>query len=380
MERALYVPGPVPLPEPVRQAMLQPMLSRRSPDFSEIIIDVTKKLKDLTKTSTNSILIPASGTGAMECALQNILSPGDKVLALPCGVFGNRFAEIARRLGAIVIEENIDWGEGVDLERLPSLLRSNPSLKAILVTHNETSTGVVNPVQEIAAVIPENGPFLVVDAVSSLGAIPCYPEEWRFDALVSSSQKGLLCPPGIGLVWFSERVWDLVEKRGNSIGSYYFNLLDHREMLNLPLPTNPYTPPMSLYFALQASLDYISKESFDSWFIKKAEAAKIFVSGIQALGLEPFVEDPYFRSPAMSVVRIPNEKATSVQKDLRSFGIEIAAGMGQFKEKSVRIAHYHDGAHSETLMILSALYVSGKRNGIVVNDHFLKELQEYISM
>jgi len=380
MDRALYVPGPVPLPEPVKQAMLQPMLSRRSPDFSEVIIDVTKKLKDLMKTRTNSILIPASGTGAMECALQNILFPGDTVLALPCGVFGNRFAEIARRLGAKVIEENINWGEGVDVARIPSLLRSNSSVKAILITHNETSTGVVNPVKEIAAVIPENGPFLVVDAVSSLGAIPCYPEEWRIDALVSSSQKGLLCPPGIGLVWFNERIWKLVEKRGNSIGSYYFNLLDHREMLNLPLPTNPYTPPISLYFALQASLDYISKESYDAWFRKKANAAKIFLGGIQSLGLDPFVEDPYFRSTAMSVIRIPNEKATSVQKDLRSFGIEIAVGMGLFKENSVRIAHYHDFSLSETLMILSALYVSGKKNGIKVNDHFLKEFQENLSL
>jgi aspartate aminotransferase-like enzyme len=235
-------------------------------------------------------------------------------------------------------------------------VRSTPDASVRLLTQNDPSTGVFNRIDEITAALPkepENRPLVLVDGVSSVGAMPCFPEEWSVDGLAAASQKGLLTPPGLGLVWLSARGWAAVSKR--KCPSYYFDLVRQKRDLDKEAPENPYTPPVSLYYALDAALCTVLA---DDWFSLRARAARALATGIEALGFTLLVSDEKYRSPGVTAFYDPSGATRRVAENLQAMGIEPAGGQGKFKGRLIRMSHYHDVRWPEISLALGGLYAA----------------------
>ena len=203
----LRIPGPTPCPPEVLQAMAWPMVNHRGPEFQQMLNDVTEKLKQVFQTRNDVLILTGSGTGGLEAAAVNMLSPGDRVLSVSIGVFGDRFANIAQQFGAEVVPLKLEWGKAADPDAVKKALKDNPGVKAVLVTHNETSTGVTNDLAAISKVVKEAGKLLLVDAISSLGSINLPVDDWHCDVVVTGSQKGWMVPPGLAMVSVSPEAW-----------------------------------------------------------------------------------------------------------------------------------------------------------------------------
>jgi len=364
MKTHLFTPGPVDIPEEVLStACIQP-IGHRSSAFYELMESSQNKLSSLLRSQGPVVIIPSSGTGALEALCSNLIEEGDEVLSVSCGVFGDRFREIAALFGAKVIPLDIPLGHAAEPERIKDVLDSHPDIKAVLITQNETSTGVMNPVEEIAVAVRKDrdAPLVLVDAVSSLGAMPCFPEAWGIDGLASCSQKGLLTPPGLGLVWLSDRGWKRRESMRSRRG-YYFDLMLHRKYLDKTEPQNPFTPPVSLIRMLDRSLSMILDFGLDGWFLSKKRISETFIAGVQAMGLSPFVGRTEARSWGVSSVLFPDNMASDVQKNLAAMGIIAAGGQGEIKGKVMRFAHYSEQSWPEIAMLLGSIYGALAENG-----------------
>jgi aspartate aminotransferase-like enzyme len=354
MSEYLLTPGPVPTSRDVSLAEARDMIGHRGAGFSEIFLSIQAKLSKLLRSGGRTVIFPSSGTGALESLAVNFTGPDTKVISVSCGVFGDRFREITALTGAGMIEVNVEPGRGVSPEIVAEAVASRPDASVLLLTQNETSTGVMNPIGEITAALPRDGrPLVLVDGVSAVGAMPCYPEEWGVDGLATASQKGLLTPPGLGLVWLSDRAWRAAE--GRRCASYYFDLVRQRKYLRKDAPENPYTPPVSLYFALDRALDEITA---DGWFKARARAAEALVAGAEALGFAPFVGDRKFRSPGVTALTLPGGDISAVIKSLGAVGLHPAGGQDELKGRIIRIAHYHDVGWPEISLILGGLYAA----------------------
>lgn len=370
MQKHLFTPGPVNVPHEVRMAGAAPMVSHRGESWSCIVEEAHGRLKRLLDTSEPVILVPGSGTGALEALAVNLISPGDEVISFSCGVFGERFREIASRTGARMIPVDIPRGRGFTGEDIKTALAKHPGAKAVLFTHNETSTGVVNPLKEMASAVSEGGPLVLVDGVSSLGAMPCYPSKWGIDGLASCSQKGLLAPPGVSPVWLSERAWEAAKT--HRCPSYYFDLALHRKYLEKKRPQNPYTPPVSLYYSLAASLQMLEEYGWEKRFESTARLARTFETACEAMGFELFVRDARFRSPALTSVVMPSGKGETIKKTLED--LEVSAAEGQEKEPfTLRFAHYSPGGWPEISLLAGSLFGAARDCGINVNQGFMEE-------
>ena len=353
MKRYLLTPGPVELPESVEKALSRPLVSHRCHDFYELFEKVENKLQRLLCTDGPVVLLPSSGTGALECAAVNYLKPGDKFISFSCGAFGERFREIALKTGASGVFSDTAPGLAPDPACAAKLAAEHPDARAILITHNETSSGVTVPLQAILQALPkEKRPLIMVDGVSSVGAIECQPEKWGIDVLCTASQKGLMTPPGLGLVWLSERALDMLN--GAECPSYYFDLKLHLKNMKKGAFANPYTPPVCLYYALDAALDIILQNGADAWFSKRKEFAKAFAAGLDALGFDLFVKDAALRSPGLTAFSLTNGRNAEFRRRLSEAGFETAGGQGALKEKMVRAAHYTDWGDADMRNILSA--------------------------
>lgn len=350
----LLTPGPVELPDAVRLAGAKPLISHRCRAFSDLLAGIEEKLSALFRSDAPFILLPSSGTGALEALAVNFLGKASSFISISNGTFGNRFREIALRTEARGVFIDVPHGEGITPDLVSSALMRGNNYDVLLLTHNETSTGTVNPIKEIVAAIPENiRPLIFVDCVSSAGAMECYPQEWGVDGIATASQKGLMTAPGLGLVWLSERGWKyLKDKR---CPSYYFDLKLHRKELNGKSPANPYTPPVSLYYQLDRSLDLILEHGASQWFSQKKRYAKELTEGLEAMGLKLLVADEKYRSPGVTAVMAPGGDGEAIRQRLGAMGIEVAGGQGAMKNSLLRIAHYHDCGCAELSMILGAL-------------------------
>jgi aspartate aminotransferase-like enzyme len=352
MNRYLMTPGPVPVSQEVSRSQARPLIAHRGSDFSELFLSIEAKLGRLLKSTGRTVILPASGTGALECLAANFTGPDTKVLSVSSGVFGDRFREITALYGAEIVSVNIPYGEGVTPEAVARAFEAAPDCSVLLLTQNETSTGVFNPIDKIIAALPKDKrPLVLVDGVSSVGAMPCFPEEWGIDGLATASQKGLLTPPGLGFVWLSERGWR--EVSGRKCRSYYFDLGRQKKVLDKDAPENPYTPPVSLYYALDAALDEIL---IDGWFELRRRAAAALAAGIEALGFKLLVRDKQFRSPGLTAFSLPSGDISKASKSLKASGIEPAGGQGELKGKIIRMSHYHDVRWPEISLALGALY------------------------
>ena len=367
MKRYLLTPGPVEMPEEVYRASSEKIIGHRTEEFSVLFKSIQNKLKALLKVETPAVILPSSGTGALECLAVNFLSKGDSFISASCGVFGDRFREIALKTGAEGIF--IDFEKGVHIE--PKIVKEavlkHPECKVLLLTQNETSTGILNNIEEIIAAIPEQiRPIILVDCVSSIGTMECYPSLWGIDAIATASQKGLMTPPGLGIVWISDKAKKYLENK--ECPSYYFDLKRQFKALKPDNYSNPYTPPVTLYYALNKALEIILEDGADKWFDAHIRFSQAFAAGIEALGLEMLVKDKKYRSPGVSAIKSPGNDTEVIRKKLAELGITTAGGQGDLKNKIIRIAHYDDKGWPELGMIISTLYaVLPSKNKIQTN-------------
>lgn len=353
----LLTPGPVQLPDEVRAAGAGELISHRCPAFSDMMARIQAQLRTLLKASAPVVILPSSGTGALEALAVNFLDGESRFASVSCGAFGDRWREIALRTGAKGEFLDIPSGEGVSTEAAADFTAGLERCDVLLLTHNETSSAVVNPIKEIVeAISPDRRPLIFIDGVSSVGAMECYPEEWGVDGVGAASQKGLMTPPGLGLVWLSRRAWEHLEKR--SCPSYYFDLKLHKKELESKMSGNPYTPPVSLYYALERALGLILENGAPKWFADKKRYASALAAGLEAMGFELYVRDEKYRSPGVTAIKLPGGDTEQIRKNLRGMGVETAAGQGAMKNQLIRLAHYNDCDWPELSMILGSLYAA----------------------
>jgi aspartate aminotransferase-like enzyme len=375
MRRYLFTPGPVELSKKVKEATKGQMISHRSREFSSLMSGLQLKLRKLLNVQEPVLLFPGSGTSALEALLVNLISRGDKVLSFSCGHFGERFREIASRIGAVVLSFDKPYGEVFTKEEVVGAVNLYSDASAILITHNETSTGAANPIEEIIEGLPADGPLVLVDAVSSIGAMPCYPEKWGVDGLATCSQKGLMAPPGIGIVWLSRRAWEKV-RQNKTCPSYSMDFLLMRKYLEKELPQTPVTPPVSLFFALDASLEEVEEEGgFLRRFEERKAYAQSLCKAVEDLGLELLVKNKPSRSCGVTAIRIPG-KAESVRKGLLEKGIEVAGGQGALRNEIIRVGHYTREGLSELWDFIQALEETCKELGVAVDKMSFGKIEE----
>jgi aspartate aminotransferase-like enzyme len=333
----LRIPGPTPVPPDILEAVARPMVNHRGRDFAALIGRVAERLREFYLTKSEVLILSASGTGGLEAAVVNTLSPGDKVLAVTIGVFGERFAAIAETYGAQVTVLPYEWGRPAHADDVRKALQAEPDIKAVLVTHNETSTGVANPLAQIAEVVREADKLLLVDAVSSLGAIPLEMDAWGLDVVVTGSQKGWMVPPGLAFVAMSGQAWRAYEE--SRMPRFYLDLGRHRD--SLAKGQTPWTPAMSIFFGLDVALQRMAEEGLESIHARHARMGRLTREGVTALGLELLCADERFASDTVTAIRRPEGIEVSALRNLLEddYGVILAGGQGKLSGKIFRIGH-----------------------------------------
>ncbi|MEG1502014.1 MAG: alanine--glyoxylate aminotransferase family protein [Synergistaceae bacterium] len=369
MKKYLLTPGPVEIPEEVRLASQRPLIGHRTSNFSDLFISIQTKLSQLLEVDSPSIILPSSGTGALECLAVNFLSKNDTFISASCGIFGDRFRTIAEKTGAKGIYIDFELGTHIQPEIVRDTVINHPECKVLLLTQNETSTGVINPIKEIIEAIPSSiRPIILVDGVSSIGTMESYPQKWGIDGIATASQKGLMCPPGLGILWISNKGWNYTNER--ECPSYYFDLKLHRKEFKENNYANPYTPPVTLYFALEKALDIILSNSKETWFKSHRTYSKALAAGVEELGFKLLTSHVKYRSPGVTAIKSDKFEMNLIKDNLSKLGIITAGGQGTLKDKLIRIAHYDDKSWPELSMILSCLYAA-TNNQIEIKSNFL---------
>ena len=333
----LMIPGPTPVPESVLLAMAKHPIGHRSSEFSAILEETYADLKWLFQTQNDVFIYTSSGTGAMEGALSNLINEGDKVLSLVIGNFGNRWAKIAKSLGAEGEKTEVEAGKAIDPKVLKEKLDAdvNKEIKIVTLTHNETSTGVTNPLKELVSIIKDHGAVSVVDGVTSVGAIECKMDEWGIDVLISGSQKGFMIPPGLAFLAASEKAFKMHEQCKHP--SFYFDWSAYRKSVRAN--STPYTPAVNLIVALNEALKMMKKDGLDNILARHEKHAKALRAAIKAIGLKLMVEDDKIASNAITSVfppegiSVPDIRST-LKKD---FDIVVANGQNELKDKIFRM-------------------------------------------
>ena len=348
----LRTPGPTPCPPAVLEAMGRQMIDHRGPEAAAMIKRLSSGLQRAFQTANDVVILTTSGSGGLEAAVVNTISPGERVLAVSVGVFGDRFASIAETYGAHVTRLVVEPGQAADLAAVAAALDADPAIAAVLVTHNETSTSVTNPLREIAAAVRAAGKLLLVDAVSSLASIPVAVDEWGLDVVVSGSQKGWMVPPGLAFMAMSPRAWEAHARC--TAPRFYFDAARHRDAA--ARGQTPWTPALSLFFALDVALDMLEAEGWESVFARHARIAEFTRRGVREIGLE-LLADQRFASNTVTAVKIPEGiDVSTLRKTLREeHGVVLAGGQGSLSGKIVRIGHLGLVSEPEIAEALDAL-------------------------
>lgn len=356
----LRVPGPTPIPEPVREALAKPMINHRGPEFADLIQRVTRRLKTFFQTTHDVLLLTASGTGGLEAAIVNTLSPGDRVLAVSIGYFGDRFAEIARVYGADVVTLSAPPGQAAPPSAVAQALEASGPFQAVLVTHNETSTGVTNDLAAIAEVVRPSGALLLVDGVSSVGAIDLRTDAWGCDVVITGSQKGWMVPPGLAMVSVSPRAWEAY--RLARMPRYYWDLGKARAALEKG--QTPATPALSIIYALDAALALMEQEGLAQIFSRHQHCADRIRQGVKSLGLELFADEAHASNTVTAITVPADVDAARWLGLLRAEGVILAGGQGNLAGKIIRIGHLgwiHDSDVDEILAALATTLPQARR-------------------
>lgn len=351
----LRIPGPTFVPQSVLQASARPLINHRGPEFSALLAGLTRALQDFLRTQSDVLLLSCSGSGGMEAAIANTLARGDRVLVFSNGAFGERFHQIARLYGVDARRVDVTWGRAVE----PDLVRDEiakekgkDAAKAILITHNETSTGVLNPLKEIAEVVRESGKLFIVDSISGAGAVETEVDEWGIDVLVSGSQKGWGAPPGVAIVTMSQRAWKAYDR--SDLPKAYFDLQAAKAYLEKA--QTPATPAVTVFIALQESLKLMAEEGVESICERHRDLAFATRRAVQALGLGLFADEAY-ASPTVTSFRSPTRvDARNLIRILReSYDTVIGGGQGRLEGQIARVGHMGFVTLQDMVTFVSAL-------------------------
>ena len=357
----LRTPGPTPLPQEVIDVMAQPMINHRGPEFKEMIERCTENLKQVFMTQNRMYILSSSGTGTLEAAVVNTLSPGDKVLAVSIGYFGDRFSEVAQIYGADVVRMDVEMGFAADPDAIRKALNEDHHISTVLVTHNETSTGVTNDIETISKVVKgEFGKLFIVDAISSMGCVPLPTDLWNVDVVCTASQKGLMVPPGLAFISMSDEAW--VARERASMPRYYFDL--ERAQSYLERGQTPWTPSVSIFYGLDEALRMLLDEGMGNVFERHRHIAEYTRSGLKALGLE-MLAAPSHASDTVTSVKAPDgvDVGQLSSKMLQEHSVVLAGGQGTLTGKIFRVGHLGRVPESDIDEVLSALKITLEQLG-----------------
>jgi aspartate aminotransferase-like enzyme len=361
----ILAPGPTPIPPEVYLAQGSPLVYHRGPGFGKLMRDVTARLKELYRTEKADVLLmTSSGTGGLESTIENCFSPGDEVFVPLAGFFADRWMKLAKAHGLTVRTIEYEWGRRIRPEDVAAALAEHP-VKAVLLTQSETSTGVIQPIEELARVANEAGALVIVDAVSSLGAVPFEFDAWGIDVAVGGSQKALSASPGIAFVAISARAWEAHETA--SLSRFYFDWSIYRKFAELPNPENPWTPAISVMQGLQAALELYFQDGVDAALARHRMLSRAVKEGATALGLDLFgegLEDNW----TVTAIRAPEGlDADTISDRIRAdFGCVLAPGQGPLKGKVFRIGHFGYFSELDIIRGLAALEMTLERLGYAV--------------
>lgn len=335
MDKLLFTPGPTTLPNEVQKSLSNQVISHRCEDYYKLFDEFSQKLKKVFQTDNPVITFPGAGTGGLEAGIVNFFSPGDKVLLFSVGEFGERFGKIAETFGLDLIKYEFPYGKAVDRETAVKAFEEHHDAKGILITHNETSTGVTNNLEELSKIFESREGLLIVDCISSLGGIPVMTDLWNIDVAITGSQKALMSPPGLTFLSVSPNALDFLEKA--NCPRYYWDIKEALE--SLKKRQNPYTPAVNLIAGSSAALDLILQEGLENVFEKHFKMADIFRRGAVELGFELFAQENH-SSTVTALLPPKNFTAEKIQEVLlRDYNIYSVGGQGTLKGKILRFGH-----------------------------------------
>ena len=350
----LMIPGPTPVPETVLKALGRHPIGHRSGDFQEIVRRTTEQLQWLHQTSGDVLVITGSGTAAMEAGMINTLSRGDRVLCGDNGKFGERWVKVARAYGLDVEVIKADWGQPLDPEAFRRALEADTAkqIRAVILTHSETSTGVINDLQTICGHVKAHGTALTIaDCVTSLGATDVPMDAWGIDVVASGSQKGYMLPPGLSFVAMSDRAWEAYER--SDLPKFYLDLGPYRK--TAAKNSNPFTPAVNLYFGLEAALEMMQSEGLEAIFTRHSRHRAAAQAGMKAIGMPLFAAEGH-GSPAITAVAPEGIDAELLRKSVKErFDILLAGGQDHLKGKVFRIGHLGFVCDRDVLTAVSAI-------------------------
>ncbi len=346
----LLSPGPTPIPEDVLASACTPLMHHRTPEFSDILMDVTKGLQYVFQTSNPIFILSSSGTGAMEAAVVNLLSPDDEVMTINGGKFGDRWGQICRSYGINVKEIALPWGSSLKKERLAEELKAAPQTKAVFSTLCETSSGTLFDIKGFSEIVSSTDAILVVDGISGIGATPCPMDEWKTDVLLAASQKSFMTPPGLAYLSLSQKAWSLVQK--SSLPKYYFDI--QKAQKSLKNKTTPFTPCISLIIQQKKALDIINSLGLEKLFEHHRILGEATRAGVQAIGLKLLSKAP---GNALTAVQVPEgmdgiKLIKTMQQKYRAF---IAGAQEPYKGQFFRIGHLGYISGFDIITALTAL-------------------------
>ena len=359
----ILAPGPTPIPPEVSLAQGSPLVYHRGPGFGQLMRDVTSRVRELYRTPVARIfLLTSSGTGGLESAIQNVCSPGDEVLVPLAGFFSDRWRRLAEAFGLTVHTSDHEWGTRLTGPMLAEALAAHPGTKAVLLTHSETSTGLIHPVKELAGVARDAGVLVIVDVVSSLGAVPFDFDGWGIDVAVGGSQKALSASPGIAFVAVSERAWAVAEASHGP--RFYFDWREYERFAELAEPENPWTPAISVMQGLHAALELYFQDGVDGAMQRHRRLSRAVKDGARALGLDLFGEG-LEHNWTVTAIRAPEGiTADQICDRIRAdFSVVLAPGQGPLKGTVFRIGHFGYIDELDVIRGLAALEMTLERLG-----------------
>lgn len=357
----LRVPGPTPCPPEVLKAGSLQMINHRGNEFHEVITQVTEDMKKVFQTKNDVLLLTGSGTGGLEAAIVNLFSPGDKVLSVSIGVFGDRWASIAKTFGVDVVSLKPEWGKAAEPDALKKALKDNPGVKAVLITHNETSTAVTNDLKTLAKVVKDAGKLLVVDAISSLSSISLETDNWGCDVVISGSQKGWMVPPGMAFASVSAEGWKF--RAASKMPNFYWDFARAKKSYD-EKKENPWTPAVSIILQLSVALKMIHKEGLNNVFARHARLAQMMRDGAKNLGLTLFA-DPKYASNTVTAINTPEgldgKKLRSAMRE--DSQVVISGGQQTLDGKIIRVGHLGWVSDNDVKEVLTAMDKALKKIG-----------------
>ena len=364
-ETLLMIPGPTRVSPRVLKAMSKNIVNHRSAVFGEILNDTNDMMSEVFQTENQSYLITGSGTAAMEAAIGNVIEKGDRVLNVVGGKFGERFMRITETYQGIPVELEVEWGHAVNPEDVRYILEEEEDIKAVTLVHNETSTGVSNPIEKVGKILKDFDALYVVDTVSSLGGDDVQVDNFGIDMCVTGSQKCLAAPPGMAAITLNDDAWEVVDKTQSK--TYYLDMKKYRKSGDKKVPETPYTPSVSLMYAMNEALKIIMEEGLEARIKRHEKAAEATINGVNSIGLELFAKEDV-SSTTVTAVKIPED---ITDKDLRGtmrnkYRIELAGGQDHLKGNVFRIGHMGNITHREIISTIAALEMSLKEYGFEV--------------